>query len=86
MTLEEKLAAFDAEVAAAFDSVMEECAARRDELVALARTRHVWGHETYGDGYLFDLDLRELTEERDQEIADGIVYEMVRRRKLEGRA
>lgn len=80
MTLEEKLAAFDEEAAAALNAVLARLASQGRELVALARARHVWGHETYGDGYLFELSEQELAEERDQEIADGIVYEMVRRR------
>lgn len=80
MTLEEKLAAFDQEAAAAVNSVLAHLGSKSYELVALARARHIWGHEAHGDGLLFELNLEELAEERDQELADAIVYEMVRRR------
>lgn len=82
MLLEDKLAAFDAEVEEAFTSYVVGVIQRKAEIVSLARRRHVWGHETYGDGLLFELNAGELGDERDQESADGIVYEMVRIRKV----
>lgn len=81
MLLEDKLSAFDAEVEEAFTSYVTGILKRKAEIVALARRRHVWGHHEYGDGLLFELDPAELAGERDQESADGIVYEMVLRRK-----
>lgn len=81
MTLEEKLAAFDAEIGSAYSELVMHLLEHRTEIVALARERHVWGHEAYGDGLLFELDAGELADERDQELADGIVYQMIRRRK-----
>lgn len=81
MTLEEKLAAFDAEATTTFYALLVYLNGNRDRIIALARERHVWGHHEYGDGLLFELGTPALAEERDQELADGLVYEMVRRRR-----
>lgn len=80
MTLEEKLAAFDAEAVQAYNSILASLGHRMAAIISLARERHVWGHETYGDGLLFELTAAELADERDQELADAVVYEMVRQR------
>lgn len=81
MTLEEKLAAFDGEVGQSFYALLAYLNQNRERIIALARERHVWGHNEYGDGLLFELDAASLADERDQELADGLVYEMVRRRQ-----
>lgn len=81
MTKEEKLAAFDGEATQAFYALFAYIGGNRDRIIALARERHAWGHDTYGDGLLFELNTAQLCDERDQELADGLVYEMVRRRR-----
>lgn len=43
-------------------------------LIALARERHIWGHHEYGDRNLREWDDERLRLERDQEIADWLVY------------
>jgi hypothetical protein len=82
-TLEEKLAAFDAESAAVcidlfFDLSMSP--ERRADLIALARSRHIEGHGLYGDRELFEWDAERLARERDEELADAIIYSVVLRR------
>lgn len=79
MTLEEKLAAFDAEARAAYTAVVTYLLENRDDLIALARARHVEGHDRYGDGNLFEWDDERLAVERDEELADSVVYEVRRR-------
>lgn len=80
MTLEEKLRRFDDEAARTLDALFVHLHRHRAAIIAKARERHISGHAQWGDGLLFELTHAELEEERDQELADGLVYEMVRRR------
>jgi hypothetical protein len=82
--LEEKLAMFDADADAVcldlfFDLSM--APERRAELLALARSRHIAGHGLYGDRQLFEWDASRLARERDEELADAIIYSVVLRRQ-----
>ncbi len=43
-------------------------------LVALARSRHIEGHRLYGDTQMMEWPDDRLRVERDEEVADWIVY------------
>lgn len=80
--LEAKLAAFDEEaVLACLDLFGELELRRRDRLIALARSRHIQGHGLYGDRELFEWDDARLERERDEELADAVIYTVVMRRR-----
>lgn len=53
-----------------------------DELIAIARGRHAWGHYRYGDGLMYEYDQDELVANAAEELADAINYLalMLRRR------
>jgi hypothetical protein len=80
--LEAKLAMFDAEAdavcSALFSSMHQD---QREELLALARMRHIAGHGLYGDRELFEWDDERLERERNEELADAIIYTTVLRRR-----
>lgn len=45
-----------------------------DDLIALARGRHVWGHYRYGDRNYAEYDQDRLVAEAAEELADAINY------------
>lgn len=81
LQLDAKLDIFDRHAGAAVDEILEWLSTRRDELIAVARGRHVEGHYRYGDEGLFEHGVRELRAEAAQEIGDAIVY-LARRKHL----
>jgi len=74
------LAAFDAEASLAFNAALAAFGSRRKRILELARQRHIEGHHRYGDTHLFEFDADRLAKERDEELADSVLYEMQRRR------
>lgn len=72
--LDAKLAIFDREAANAAWFLMKWITRHQEDLVALARGRHVEGHYRYGDRNFLEWDDAELTAQAAQEIADAIVY------------
>jgi hypothetical protein len=81
-TLIAKLANFDAHAVDAVFDLVQLLLDEKERLIALARERHIWGHHTYGDGNFREWSDARLNAERDQEVADWIVYrtEELRRR------
>jgi hypothetical protein len=81
-TLEAKLANFDRHAVDAVFDLIQLLLDEKERLIALARERHIWGHHTYGDGNFREWDDARLNAERDQEVADWLVYrtEELRRR------
>lgn len=47
----------------------------RDELITIARARHISGHFVHRDGKLFEFDEGRLDKETLEELADAIVYQ-----------
>ena len=45
-----------------------------DELMAIARGRHVWGHYRYGDRNYAEYDIDRLVAEASEELGDAINY------------
>lgn len=78
-----KLELFDKHAAAALDEIRDWLDNHPDELLVIARGRHVEGHYRFGDKGLFEYGHMELKAEASQELADAIVY-LARRRHLNG--
>jgi hypothetical protein len=56
-----------------------------EDLIALARGRHIDGHYRYGDGNFLEYDDGRLRAETAEEIADAIVYRSRQiKRRVEG--
>ena len=45
-----------------------------EEIIAMARGRHVWGHYVYGDRHYAEYDQDRLIAEAAEELADGVNY------------
>ena len=73
-TLEAKLANFDRHARDAVYDLIDLLFREQDRLIALARERHEWGHHAYGDANLREWSDEQLRVERDQEVADWLVY------------
>ena len=73
-TLDAKLANFDRHVRDAVYDLIDLLFRDQDKLIALARERHIWGHHEYGDANLREWSDARLRVERDQEVADWLVY------------
>jgi hypothetical protein len=73
-SLEAKLSNFDQHATDAVFDLIQLLFDQRERLIALARERHIWGHHTYGDGNFREWDDARLLVERDQEVADWLVY------------
>jgi hypothetical protein len=82
-TLPSKLAEWDANADEAFEDLLRWIVSQRNELLAVARGRHVWGHYRYADRNYYEYDVDRLVSEAAEEIADAINY-FTRRRVLKG--
>jgi hypothetical protein len=76
-----KLAEWDDNADFAFDELLTWIQKNRDELLTVARGRHVWGHFRYQDRNYYEYDEDRLTSETAEEIGDAINY-FTRRRVL----
>ena len=74
MDLDAKLDVFDANAKTAVRFLIDWLRDNPDDLIALARGRHVEGHYRYGERGLFEYDDAHLLAESAQELADAIVY------------
>lgn len=73
--LDAKLEIFDRHAHEAVDEIIDWLTNHRDDLIALARGRHVEGHYRYGNRNFLEWDDGRLHAEEAQELADAIVYE-----------
>lgn len=73
--LDAKLAIFDAHSDGAITALIDWLIDHADDLIALARGRHVEGHYRYGDSNFLEWSDGELRAQTAQELADAIVYE-----------
>lgn len=73
-SLVEKMATFDRHGDTAFRWLLDFMETHQDELLTLARARHITGHWVYGDGRMYEYDVGRLTKEIAEEIADALVY------------
>ena len=80
-TTSSKLAEWDANADAALGELLDWIVKNRDELLAVARGRHVWGHFRYADRNYYEYDADRLVSETAEEIGDAINY-FTRRRVL----
>jgi len=80
-TTSSKLAEWDANADQAFEELLDWIVKNRDELLAVARGRHVWGHYRYADRNYYEYDADRLVSETAEEIGDAINY-FTRRRVL----
>lgn len=76
MRWEEQEAAFDRHIEAGFNYARTRMAAKRPQLLELARQRFSDGYYEYGDGS-FEKDADTLDQELDEELADAVVYAMI---------
>lgn len=83
MSLDAKLADFDDHADDAVDDLIDWLEEHRDDLIAVARGRHVTGHYLYEDRNFAEYDIPRLRKETADELADAIVYTS-RRLRLEG--
>lgn len=74
LSLQEKLVVFDRHAEQAANQLLVRLTAERASLIALARERHVAGHNRWGDGKLFEYGIQRLRDEAAEELADAIVY------------
>lgn len=72
--LDEKLADFDRNAAAAVRWLALFLEEYEDSLIHLARGRQVLGHFLYGDTLMYEFDRKRLAAEIAEELADAIVY------------
>jgi hypothetical protein len=80
-TTTSKLTEWDANADLAFEELLNWIAQNRDELLAVAKGRHVWGHYRYADRNYYEYDADRLVSETAEEIGDAINY-FTRRRVL----
>jgi hypothetical protein len=80
-TVSSKLVEWDANSDAAFEELLTWIQGNRDELLAIAKGRHVWGHYRYADRNYYEYDADRLVSETAEEIGDAINY-FTRRRVL----
>lgn len=69
-----KLEIFDRHAHEAVHEIIAWLTEHEDDLVALARGRHVWGHYRYGDANFLEWDDGQLHAGQAEELADAIVY------------
>ena len=81
--LDAKLGVFDEYAEETVDELIDWLTNHGDDLVAMARGRHVEGHYRFGERGLFEYDVNHLKAEMAQELADAIVYGARRRHLLE---
>lgn len=74
MSLDAKLEVFDEHANQAVDELIAWLDQCRDDLIAVARGRHVTGHYLYGDVNFKEWGRRRLRKETAEELADAIVY------------
>lgn len=73
-TLDAKLAVFDEHAREAVLDLVDWMLEHTDDLVAVARGRHVEGHYRYGNRNFLEWSDGELEAQTAQELADAIVY------------
>lgn len=73
--LDAKLTIFDEYADVAVDSLIEWLSKHKEDLIVLARGRHVEGHYRYGNKNFLEWDDGELLANTAQELADAIVYQ-----------
>lgn len=74
MSLDEKIAAFDAKAPAAIRWLSLFLEEYEDAIIHAARGRLVEGHFRYGDRLMYELSREQLAAEIVQELADGVNY------------
>lgn len=74
LSLDAKLELFDRHAPQAVAELIEWLQASADDLIAVARGRHVTGHYRYRDRGVFDKSIDDLRAEAAEELADAIVY------------
>jgi hypothetical protein len=79
--LEAKLEIFDRYAHDAVRDLIGTLAVYAEDLVVLARGRHVDGHYRYGDRNFLEWDDGEMLAQQMQELADAIVYGTQRRHR-----
>lgn len=72
--LESKLSRWDAYAPLAHRYLIDWLRDSPDELMAMARGRHVWGHYRFGDRNYAEYDEDRLVAEAAEELADAINY------------
>lgn len=72
--LDAKLEIFDRHANEAVDEIIGWLIQNRDDLIAVARGRHVIGHHLFGDSNFLEWDDGRLRAEQAEELADAIVY------------
>lgn len=81
--LEQKLEVFDRKAWGAVDDLARLLVRDRQRLIALARERHIEGHHEYGDTEMREWSDSKLDSERDDEVADWLVYRVEQLRREE---
>lgn len=71
----DKLDRFDRHADHALTRVVQMIEEMRDEIVTVARARHITGHFVHHDGELFEYDAGRLDKETLEELADAVVYQ-----------
>lgn len=74
----DKLDRFDTNAHQAVDQLIAMLNEHRDEIITVARARHITGHFVHGDTVLFEYTAGRLMKETFEELADAVVY-MARR-------
>ena len=72
--LDSKLVLFDAFALGAVDDIIVWLTDHPEDLIAVARGRHVVGHYRFQEEGLFEYDEKHLLAEMAEELADAIVY------------
>lgn len=72
--LDAKLELFDRHAEQAVAEILEWLTKRPEELIAIARGRHITGHLLYDDENFAEYSEQRLRKERAEELADAIVY------------
>lgn len=72
--LDAKLERFDQHAAQAVAEILEWLSAHPEQLIAVARGRHVTGHMLYEDANFAEWELPRLRKEVAEELADAICY------------
>jgi hypothetical protein len=84
LELDAKLKVFDRHAEDAVGALIQWLRDHGDDLIAVARGRHVEGHYRYAEQGLFEHDAQALLAEASQELGDAIVYMSRRAHLLEG--
>lgn len=72
--LTDKLEHWDEHADDAFEWMLTFAREHKDEVLAVARGRHVLGHHRLGDSKFYEYSKGELTAELIEELADGVNY------------